>query len=389
MHAQRLCKQRCQGEESEDEHRQHTAGIGVHPLLVHKNLGQITAADGHHGHYQIKGENQRLAQAAGGGSMELVAEVARSPEQEEPPDAVGEKLAHNETPGLTVFKALQEGNRLLFGSSLGRSRLLGSLFGIVLMDIFQLGGIHLLAVLGLVVHKGPEEHPDETQTAYNDEGHLPAELHGQRRNYQRCCQGTYRCTCIENGSSKGAVFLGEIFRRDLDGGGEVARLAQRQYAAAQQEQIYRRSGDSQGNLAARLNGTHSRYAVQTHDTGGCPAAQSVQAGACAPHANRNQISLLGPHPVHKLARKQAADGIKDREEAGDGAVVGVGPVEFGLDELLVGERKHLTVQIVHRGGHKQQAADPPAPVGHKFLLSVHILLFTLYFSRLRAYPLSG
>ena len=47
---QRLGGQGHQREESEDEHSQHTAVVGVHPLLLHKELGKIAAEQRNHRH---------------------------------------------------------------------------------------------------------------------------------------------------------------------------------------------------------------------------------------------------------------------------------------------------------------------------------------------------
>ena len=87
-------------------------------------------------------------------------------------------------------------------------------------------------------------------------------------------------------------------------------------------------------------------------------------GSERPYAYRNEISFLSPHPVDKLAGEKAGYRIENGEEAGNCAVIGIGPMELGLNELVISEREHLTVEIINRRGDKKQRAKPPAPGGH-------------------------
>ncbi len=93
------------------------------------------------------------------------------------------------------------------------------------MHIFKFRLVHVLAVFRLVVHKCPEEHPDESESADDDESPFPTELECERGYAQRSCESTYRCTGIEYGSCECTVFLGKVFGSDLDGCGEVACFA--------------------------------------------------------------------------------------------------------------------------------------------------------------------
>ena len=117
-HAQRLRKQRGNGEERKDEHGQHSAAVRMHTLLLNKKLGQISSADGNHRDYEIQRENEPLAKRGRCRSMELVAEIRRRPEQEEPPYAVGKELAGDEAPGLLEGKAFEEADGFRFFAAL-------------------------------------------------------------------------------------------------------------------------------------------------------------------------------------------------------------------------------------------------------------------------------
>ena len=124
-------------------------------------------------------------------------------------------------------------------------------------------------------------------------------------------------------------------------------------------------GNGQGHAGSCLRRPEGRHGINpVHEPGGGQTTSGVHHGTQGPYADGDEKSLLGAHPVHELARKQASDGVEDGKQGGDGTVIGIGPMEFGGDELLVGQGKHLAVQVVHGGGDKQQAADPPAPVGH-------------------------
>ena len=269
--AERLGHQRAEREEGEDEHRQHTSRIGIHSFLVDENLGQVAASDGDHRHDGVEREDQRLAEEGGRRGVELVAEVGRSPEQEEPPYAVGEEFADDEGPGLLVLEALEHRDGLLCGEG----GLFGSLGGIILVDVFQLGLVDVLRFLGLVVHKLPEEHPEEAQSTDDDKRPFPAERLGERRDAERGGEGADGGTCVEDGGGEGAVLLGIIFRRHLDGGGEVARLAEREDAPAEEEQPDGRGGYGQGGIGADLDGAHRGDGADAREGGGGPAAGGV------------------------------------------------------------------------------------------------------------------
>ncbi len=86
-------------------------------------------------------------------------------------------------------------------------------------------------------------------------------------------------------------------------------------------------------------------------------------GGKRPYEDGPEITFTGTQPVDETACEKAHPGIEKGEETGDPAIVGVAPVEFGSDEILPRQRKHLTVKIVDRRGEKEKGADHPTPVG--------------------------
>ena len=95
------------GEEGEDEHGAHTSLIGVHSFLFHEIGGKPASDDGEH-RDGIEDEDEQLCHRGVRGQVVDIAQVGGGPEQEEPPDAVGQEFAHGECPCLFVADALQE-----------------------------------------------------------------------------------------------------------------------------------------------------------------------------------------------------------------------------------------------------------------------------------------
>ena len=83
-----------------------------------------------------------------------------SPEQEEPPDAVGQEFAHGECPCLFVADALQERHlgQVFF---CGRGGLRCFFFFFILFDVCQFGFVHPTAFAWAFVEEHPESHPYE------------------------------------------------------------------------------------------------------------------------------------------------------------------------------------------------------------------------------------
>ena len=105
---QGLCEHGEDGQEGEDEHGAHTACIGVHAHLLDEELGQVAPRDGEEGDDEVEHEDECLSHAGRGGVAKL-GEVGWGPKEEEPPHAVGHEFANDESPGLAVFEAVEEG----------------------------------------------------------------------------------------------------------------------------------------------------------------------------------------------------------------------------------------------------------------------------------------
>ena len=110
---------------------------------------------------------------------------------------VSKELAGDESPGLLESEALPEGDLLIL-LLLGPVDGLLALGAVILVDVLKLGLVDMLALLRLFVHEHPESHPDITDGAYDDEGHLPAaadalvlEELGEERNGRGSDEGAY------------------------------------------------------------------------------------------------------------------------------------------------------------------------------------------------------
>ena len=295
---------------------------------------------------RVEREDERHAHAGIARVAELVGKISRRPEEEEPPHSISEETAENERPGLAERKRLGVGDLLLFLRRLGGSRLRA----FVLVDVLELLGRDARVFGGLPVEPDPEAHPDEAERADDDERHLPApELRNDRDRERRCERADGRAGVEDRGSER-AVFLREVLGRHLDRRGEVARLAERQHRAAREEEPHGRGDAHHAEEACRL------------EPFGAHAARRVEARAQGPDEDRPQIPLLRPEPVDELAGEKVAQRVDDRERRRDRAVVVVGPVELGRDEVLPGEGEDLAVEVVDGRCEEEQRADDPAEV---------------------------
>ena len=75
---------------------------------------------------------------------------------------------------------------LLTGITIGFHPSLYRISSIILVDVFQLEGVHLLVMFGFVVDKDPEAHPDEAEGTNYDESHLPAPRLSNEWDGERC-----------------------------------------------------------------------------------------------------------------------------------------------------------------------------------------------------------
>ena len=112
--AKRLSEQSEDREESEDEHRAHTTRIWFHTFLLHKNLRQIATEQGNNGYNRIQRENEGDSLRVGSLDAKLVLEISRSPEKEEPPNAVGHELTERKRPSLAMLEGLEKTHLFLF-----------------------------------------------------------------------------------------------------------------------------------------------------------------------------------------------------------------------------------------------------------------------------------
>ena len=154
-----LSKQTQYREASEDEHRTHTTQIGVHTLLVDEVGRQIATTDRQDGYDSIEREDKGDTHSRVRGVAILIAEISRSPEQEEPPDTISHELTHKERPRLFVGETLEERNGLLF---LHIVTILSLSDIVVLLNVVELSLIDTLVLSGFVVEPSPQTHPNET-----------------------------------------------------------------------------------------------------------------------------------------------------------------------------------------------------------------------------------
>ena len=366
--AHRLCNQPDQWEKRIDEHRPHAPGVGIHAQTVDEPRGQVTTGDGKH-RDEVERENEQHARRGIGTVSIDIAHVSRCPKEEEPPHAVGQETPGHHGPCLTVGEAFPNADAFFFL----RGRFLGSLpfFRRVLFDIGQLFCIHVLALLGGVIDIHPHAHPNEADGTDKEEGHLPPVIAGQQGNHERSQQRTDLRTAVEHARGKAAVFLREILRRDLDGGGEVSALADGQHTAGGQKEIHTDGGNRPHRVAHHLQRgqaflgsfeAHQPRARQDAVRGN--AAECMQACTGRPKANGPQIAAPRPQLVDDLADEQHADGIHDGETSRNDTIVRVVPPEFGRDEIFPRQRQHLTVHVVDGRGQEEHGTDDPPIAGH-------------------------
>ena len=215
------------GEEGEYQHGPHAACVGIHAQFVDEVGGQVAARHGEH-RDEIEHEDEQHAHGGVGGVAIDIGDVGGSPEEEEPPHAVRHELAHDKRPGLAIGEALQE-------AYLRSLVVLGGLLQvvIVLVDVVQLRFVYVLVLARFFIDYEPEAHPYIAQGTNDNERHLPTEVASHDRYGYGCYQSSYGSAIVEDGGGEGTVFLGEVFRRYLDGCREVSCFAHGQDNAAE------------------------------------------------------------------------------------------------------------------------------------------------------------
>ena len=257
---QRLGQQYRQREKRNNQHRPHAARIGVHPP-VDKVSGELAAED--RTGYRDRIEHGDRPRDLRAGHIVLRLEVGRSPEQEKPPNAVGQEFSHRKSPSLPVVQTLPNRHLIRNGlfsghlrrhtcpfiyhryphyadrcttvRRLGRYRARPGFQYLILFDISAFGRIHPGVVFGAFIDELPETQPNEADRTDYEECGLPTPHLGHYRHGQRCENRTYISTRIENAGSESPVFFGKILGGRLDCRWEITRFAQSQHATANDE----------------------------------------------------------------------------------------------------------------------------------------------------------
>ena len=249
----------------------------------------------------------------------------------------------------------------------------------ILEYVLALGGIDALVGLHGLIDENPDAHPHEAQHTDDHKGHLPSVAHAhilevacQGGDAQGRDEGADGGSGIEDGGGEGAVFLGEIFGGDLDSGGEVAALTGSKHHAGSQEEPHadhRHRGCHVAGSAHELG-----CIVETYPLLGGPATQGVETGTGRPHADSPKVAATGAQPVDDATGEEIGDGIHDGEGGGYVAIVGIGPMKLGSDEVFPREREGLAVQIIDSGSEEEHRANYPTEVGLSGSLNIiHVL----------------
>ena len=196
-------------------------------------------------------------------------EELRQPEEEEPPDRVGEELAGGEGPCLPVAQQASPGDP--------DHRLDG-----VAADVGQFRRRDARVLLGPAVDRQPGGEPGEARRARDDERPPPAVSgrdpgHDQRRDDRPDVRAG-----VEDPRGEGALRLREPLGHRLDRRGEIARFAQSQREP--------RHAEAEGRSRQRV--AHRRQAPADH-------------GEAEPHPRAQA--------VHQAAHDELAGRIRPRE----------------------------------------------------------------------------
>jgi hypothetical protein len=186
---------------------------------------------------------------------------------------------------------------------------------------------------GWPVDADPRDEPHGTQHAGEEERCLPAPRDGDDGHCQRRENGADVRARIEDACRERALAPGKPLRNGLDGGGKIPGLTQAEEKA--------RDGETQH--AARERMTHRRD---------------------APHADRERIADARAELVDDRSCAQQADRIRRLKRGDDGAVLDLVPAELP-PEIRREHAEHLPIDVVQRGGCKQQCADAPAKTPHR------------------------
>ena len=221
---------------------------------------------------------------------------------------------------------------------------------VITVDVFEFCGVDVGIHFGLLVKPHPESHPNEACRTDDDKRHFPTPELRDQRNRERSGERADGRTRVEDRRRKSTVFLREVFGRNLDCGGEVACFTDGENGTARKEEPDGRRHAHHADESDRL------------ERGRTYAARGMKACAERPDENRPQIPLACSEPIDELAGEKVRQRIYDRKDTGNGAVVVVAPSEHRRDEIFVGERQNLTIEIIDRCRKKEKRANYPTEI---------------------------
>ena len=287
-----------------------------------------TAADGSHGGNTID-DDQRVL-----GVVEVQAVVVvqehREIEEIEPPDGIGESLAEGE--GIEATAAQESG----VGKGLS-VRGVGGKIGV------QIGlGLSGTAAQAVVWEDEPDDAPENAHGSGADKGSVPAETGGDGGDENWSDKEGGAGAGVEYPVGQCTLFRGEPLSGGLDGGGEVAALAE-----AEED-----SGDAEADHAG--------------DDG------VAEGGAC-PDGDGASVTHLGAQLVDDASGEEKADAVGDHEAFDDVGIVEVigdlelrqhawNPTHEGNVQERLDQPERGAVHVVDGGGGKEQGADKPTEV---------------------------
>src|SRR5699024_11215070 len=102
---------------------------------------------------------------------------------------------------------------------------------------------------------------------------------------------------------------------------------------------------------------------KTYEPVSCKDARSRDSTECmknrpnGPDKNGPEKAFLGIHPVDEFPGKHHTYRIENREQRRDVTVIGIVPVELGLQIIFPGKGKHLPVKVINSRGEEKQNTD--------------------------------
>src|SRR6266545_2191539 len=255
-------------------------------------------------------------------------EVARHPEDVQPPDGIGQEPADDDGPHLAIAEELEPaGMPRLTARAVRRG-------GFALS--FEDGGALLLPQPGMLLREAideePEHEPAKTETARDDEGGPPAPVGGQQGDEGRRQRASDRGSGVEDAHAQGAFLRWKPLGDRLGRPRPVAGLAESENEAPEGE---------------------ARHAAR----GG------VGDRGDRPHDDRDRESDAGPDRVVQPAGEHLAGRVGDEEGVLDGRVFGVREPEVVADGFLE-DGHRLAVDVVDDGGEEDESDHPPAEARH-------------------------